>query len=179
MILMGAIIAAHGLKGEVKVKSFAASPRDIAAYGPLFDAAGKARFALDLSGRGSGSDVLIARIAGCETRDAAEALVGQELFLPRALLPAKTEDEEFYLADLVGLAVFDSAGMALGRVRSAADYGAGDVLDIAGGPKGDFAIPFARRFVPVIDLAARRLVVDLPADFFAPLEKPENAGGAA
>lgn len=180
MVLLGAIIGAHGVRGEVKVKSFAAEPHAIAAYGALSDAAGRI-FDLALVGQatpkaggstGKGADVLIARIKGVGDRNAAEALKGVELFVARDRLPPITDAEEFYLADLIGLAAFDRAGGTLGRVTGVDNFGAGDVLAVDGGPKGAFNVAFTRALVPVVDLANGRITLDLPDDFF---ERPEGA----
>src|SRR5690348_15774037 len=134
MVLMGAIIGAHGIKGEVKVKSFAGTPAAIATYGALSDAKGRI-FDLSLVGKATpGKDILIARINGVGDRNAAEALKGVELFVARDRLPKTADDEEFYLADLIGLDIVDQHGTAHGRVVSVENYGAGDVLSIDGGP---------------------------------------------
>jgi 16S rRNA processing protein RimM len=177
MILVGAITGAHGVKGEVKVKSFTAEPASIAAYGPLFDESGRRRFDLSLSGKTgeTGKDVLVGRIQGVADRNAAEALKGQRLYVARDQLPAGDDPDEFYLADLIGLAVLDAAGASLGRVADVANYGAGDVLMVEGGAKGAFDLPFAKAFVPKIDLAAKELTVALPDDFFeAPVRPSEE-----
>jgi 16S rRNA processing protein RimM len=166
MILMGAIAGVHGVKGEVKVKSFTGDPLAIAAYGPLYDDAGKS-FELKLSSKSAKESVVIAKIAGITDRNAAEALKGRRLYAPREAMPELAEPDEFYAADLVGLAVEDAEGRKFGTVADLQDHGAGPVLAIEGGPEGAFDLPFAQRFVPVVDLAARRIVVDLPEDFFA------------
>lgn len=179
MVLMGAIIGAHGVKGEVKVKSFAAEPAAIAAYGALADKAGRS-FELALVGRasprkapgGKGQDILIARIKGVGDRNAAEALKGVELFVARDRLPAVADAEEFYLADLIGLAAFDRDGRPMGRVVGVDNFGAGDVLSLEGGPQGAFDVAFTRALVPVVDLAQGRIELDLPDDFFA---RPEGS----
>lgn len=181
MILVGAITGAHGVKGEVKVKSFTAEPASIAAYGPLFDESGRRRFDLSLSGKTgeTGKDVLVGRIQGVADRNAAEALKGQRLYVARGQLPAGDDPDEFYLADLIGLAVLDEAGASLGRVADVANYGAGDVLMVEGGAKGAFDLPFAKAFVPKIDLAAKALTVALPDDFFDAPQRPSEEDMAA
>ena len=104
LLLMGAILGAHGIKGEVKVKSFAAQPSDIAAYGALSDAKEKRRFELSIVGTADATrGILIARIAGVSDRNAAEALKGTELFVARERLPQLIDTDEFYFADLIGL----------------------------------------------------------------------------
>ena len=165
MILMGAIAGVHGVRGEVKVKSFTADPLAITAYGPLFDEQGR-QFDLKLSSKAAKDTVVIAKIDGIADRNAAEALKGKRLYAPRESLPAIEAEGEFYAADLIGLAVEDRNGKALGKVADLQDYGAGAILAVSGGPEADFELPFADRFVPVVDLAAGKIVVNLPDDFF-------------
>jgi 16S rRNA processing protein RimM len=178
MILMGAIAGVHGVRGEVKVKSFTSDPLAITAYGPLFDEQGRA-FALKLSQKAAKDTVVIAKIDGVGDRNAAEALKGKRLYAPREALPALADADEFYARDLIGLAVQDRNGTALGKVVGLQDYGAGDIIAVSGGPQGDFELPFADRFVPVVDLAAARIVVDLPDDFFTakPVGEDKEEGG--
>ena len=175
MILMGAIAGVHGIRGEVKVKSFTADPLAIAAYGRLFDDQGRS-FALKLSSKAAKDAVVIAKIDGVADRNAAEALKGTRLYAPRDALPAIEGENEFYASDLIGLAVEDRSGKALGKVVALQDYGAGDIIAIAGGARGDFDLPFADRFVPVVDLAAGKIVVDLPDDFFVTPSPDEEEG---
>jgi 16S rRNA processing protein RimM len=159
-VLMGIITGAHGVRGEVRVKSFTAEPRAIAGYGPLADERGERRFALSLTGAVKG--VLIARLDGIGDRNAAERLKGTRLYLPRAALPAPGEDE-YYHADLLGLAVVLHDGTALGRVRAVLDFGAGDSLEVERPGGGVVIVPFTAAVVPVVDVAGGKLVVDPPA----------------
>jgi 16S rRNA processing protein RimM len=184
MVLVGAITGAHGVKGEVKVKSFTALPTSIAAYGPLFDESGERRFDLKLTSKAgdAAKGLLIGRIDGIADRNAAEALKGQQLFVARGQLPAEADPEEFYLTDLIGLVASDTGGGEIGRVSDVVNYGAGEVLVIDGGARGVFDVPFAKVFVPAVDLAGRSLTLDLPADFFETPERPideADAGDAA
>jgi len=176
MILLGAIAGVHGVRGEVKVKSFTADPLAIATYGPLYDDDGR-KFELKLSQKAAKDTIVIAKIDGIVDRNAAEALKGTRLYAPREVLPALADDTEFYATDLIGLRVEDRDGRNLGKVVDLADYGAGDIIAIAGGPDGDFELPFADRFVPVVDLAASKIVVDLPEDFFTAKPVGEEEGG--
>jgi 16S rRNA processing protein RimM len=177
LLLLGAILGAHGIKGEVKVKSFAAKPADIAAYGPLCDAKEKRRFELSIAGTADATrGILIARIAGVADRNAAEALKGTELYVAREKLPHLADTDEFYFADLVGLLAVDANGKAFGRIVSVDNYGAGDLLLVA--PEGDadsFVVPFTKAFVPVVDVAAGKVQLNLPEDFF---EIPEGEAEA-
>ena len=159
MVLIGIVTAPHGVGGAVRIKSFAARPEDVARYGPLVDAAGQ-RFALRLVGAGRG--VVIARLSGVENRDRAEALRGLRLYLPRSALPSAAA-EEFYHADLIGLAAVLGDGTEIGRVRAVHDFGAGDTLEIERREAPPAMVPFTRAIVPRIDLDAGRLVIDPPA----------------
>src|SRR6516225_11686152 len=146
-VLVGIVTGPHGVRGAVRIKSFTERPEDIAGYGPLADAAGRG-FALRLVGAGKG--VLIGRLDGVETRDRAEALRGLRLYLPRSALPPDTA-EEFYHADLIGLAAVLGDGTEIGRVRAVHDFGAGDTLEIERPEAPPAMVPFTRAIVPLID----------------------------
>ncbi|MXP63587.1 16S rRNA processing protein RimM [Roseomonas sp. M0104] len=167
-ILVGEIGRPHGVRGLVRVQSFTAEPADIAAYGPLADERGKA-FALQWLGNG------LARIEGIADRDAAAKLTGTRLYLPREKLP-QPEAEEFYLADLIGLAVRDAEGRVLGEVRTVDDFGAGAFLTVIDEQGRETLLPFTKAVVPVVDVAAGHVVVELPEDVVV---RPEEGGEAA
>jgi 16S rRNA processing protein RimM len=180
-VLVGAIAAPHGVRGLVKVKSFTAEPADIAAYGPLSDETGRRRITLQvMSGAGGGAGALICRIEGVADRDAAAAIKGLRLYVERAALPAP-EAEEYYQADLIGLAAELPDGSPFGRVVAVQNYGAGDLLEIDRGEGTPRLVdlPFTRAAVPVVDLAGRRLVVDPPAGLLEPAEPGAADGGEA
>lgn len=141
------------------MQSFTQEPDDIAAYAPLTDETGERVFALRVVGRHK--DQLIARIDGVDDRTAAEALGKVGLYVPRAVLPATGEDE-FYYADLIGLAAELTDGTALGTVRAVHDFGAGDVVELRTPEGADLMVPFTRAVVPVVDLAGRRIVIAPP-----------------
>jgi 16S rRNA processing protein RimM len=164
-VLMGVITGAHGVRGAVRVKSFTADPASIAAYGLLEDEAGTGHIALALDGTVRG--MLIARIPGVEDRNAAERLKGTRLYLPRTALPP-TAEEEYYHADLIGLGVVLKDGTPFGRVRAVHDFGAGDSLEIERAEGAVVLVPFTEAAVPVVDLAAGRVVVDPPAGLLEP-----------
>lgn len=164
-VLIGIVTGPHGILGAVRIKSFAARPEDIAQYGPLADAAGR-RLTLRLVGVGKG--VVIGRFDGIEDRNRAEELRGLRLYLPRAALPPAAA-EEYYHADLIGLAAILGDGTALGRVRAVYDFGAGDTLEIERPAAPPALVPFTRRVVPIVDLAAGRLVIDPPPGLLDPL----------
>ena len=162
-IVVGRIGAAHGIKGEVRVKSFTAAPMDLAAYSPLEAADGR-RFTVTAARPvGASPDMLVVRFQGVGDRSAAEALNGLDLSVPRDRLP-EPEADEFYHADLIGLAAVTPGGAPLGTIVAVPNYGAGDLLEIAP-PKGPtMLVPFTRAVVPEIDLTARRVVVAPPAE---------------
>ncbi len=160
-ILLGAIVAAHGLKGEVKVKCFTAAPENIAAYGALEDKTGERHFMLRVVRRLE--DSVVAAIEGVGGRTAAEALRGVELYVARAALPA-AEGDEFYHVDLIGLRVERETGEELGTVVAVHQFGANDVLDIRSQKGPSLMLPFTREAVPVVDIAGGRLVAVPPAE---------------
>ena len=160
-MLVGVFGAPHGVRGQVRLKSFTGVPAAIAAYGALSDAAGNRRFVLTAL-RLLKDDMFVATLAGVAQREAAAALNGIELFVPRAALPAAA-DGEFYHADLIGLRVEAGAGTQLGVVRNVLNFGAGDILEIAPAAGGEMLVlPFTRAVVPVIDIAGGRIVVVVP-----------------
>jgi 16S rRNA processing protein RimM len=160
-VLLAAVIGAQGLKGEVRVKLFTASPQALGAYGPLHDRSGR-RYEITVLRPAREGEAVIA-FAGITDRNTAEALKGTELFVTREALPA-TQDEEFYHADLVGLEAQDSEGRVLGKVAAVHNYGASDVIEIAREDGDSVVLAFTRETVPVIDIAAGRIVVAVPED---------------
>jgi 16S rRNA processing protein RimM len=163
LILMGVFGAPQGVRGEIRVKSLTGEPGAIGAYGPLTNKGGTRAFAFE-SLRPLKDDMLVARLAGVSTREAAETLKNVELFARRDQLPPPSE-EEFYYDDLVGLEAVDAAGSALGRVVSLMNYGAGDVLEIAPAQGGEtLLLPFTKRVAPRIDFEAGRIVIEPPRE---------------
>nr|WP_319799673.1 ribosome maturation factor RimM [Microvirga rosea] len=174
---MGEFGRAHGLRGEVRLKSFTGDPAAIAEYVPLIDAQGR-KFSLQKvrPAGGAAPDMLIAQVTGITTREAAEALNRVQLHVERSKLLPPGEDDEFLLADLIGLSVQDEAGAVIGTIVDVPNYGGGDLLDIRSANTGATALlPFTRAFVPVVDIAGKRVVAALPEDFFAPARpQPED-----
>ncbi|HZZ21603.1 MAG TPA: ribosome maturation factor RimM [Roseiarcus sp.] len=163
LILMGVFGAPQGVRGEIRVKSLTKEPSAIGGYGPLTDAGRARAFAFETL-RPLKDNMLVARVAGVSSREAAEALRGVEIFARRDQLPPPNE-EEFYYDDLVGLEALDAAGTRLGRVVSLMNYGAGDVLEIAPAQGGEtLLLPFTRRVAPRIDFDAGRIVIEQPGE---------------
>lgn len=159
-ICVGSIAGAFGVQGEVRLKSFCATPEDIATYGPLWTEDASRSFTVRLTRPVAGG--LGARLSGVATKEQADALRGVELYVDRACLPS-LPDDEFYHADLIGLEVRDTGGVLLGTVRAVHNHGAGDLLEVFGaGRKAALLLPFTKAIVPTVDLAAGRIVADPP-----------------
>lgn len=156
-ICVGIVTGAHGVKGLVRVKPFTATPEALAAYGAVETEDGSRQLELEVASR-AGKGQLAVRVKGIGDRDAAAAMKGQRLYVRRDQLPAP-QSEEFYHADLIGLAVQRTNGACVGKVRGVYDFGAGDVLEIADAKGGLTMVPFIRDAVPEIDLDGRRVVV--------------------
>lgn len=155
-ILLGVVGGAHGIRGEVRIKSFTEDPTDIKAYGPLHDARGN-RYTIKTAR--VQKNVVVATIAEVTDRNHAERLNGTELFVDRSVLP-EDEEDAFYQADMLGMAVETVAGEAVGTVFAFHDFGAGEVVEIKppGGPT--VMIPFSEAAVPDIDMERRVMVVE-------------------
>lgn len=185
MVRVGVIGGAHGVRGEVRIRSFTAEPGDIAAYGDLFDESGERRFRVRLTGTVKGAH--IARIDGIDDRTAAERLGGLGLFVPRAALP-EPEPGDYYHADLIGLRAeligSDAAGREarpLGEVIAVNDFGAGPILEIAAPGRAAVMVPFTAAVVPWIDMEGGRVGIEAVPGLFSDGRDDEanDAGGLA
>ncbi|WP_131195630.1 ribosome maturation factor RimM [Lichenihabitans psoromatis] len=156
-ILVGVVGAPHGIRGEVRVKSYTATPTAIASYRPLTSEDGRKTLVM-LGLRPVKDDMVVARFENVGTREAAAALTNMKLYVDRAILPAADEDE-FYHADLVGLRAETSRGEPLGEVMSLANYGAGDLLEIRPPAGETILVPFTKAFVPVVDVPGGRVTI--------------------
>ena len=166
LVQIGVIGAAHGVRGEVRVKAFTADPTALKRYAPVTDAAQTRSFAV-AGLRPLKDDMLVVRFQGVDTREAAEALNGTGLFLPRAALPTPADPDEFYNADLIGLRVESAAGALLGHVAAVPNFGADDLLEVRlEGRSETVYLPFTKAVVPVVDIAGGRLVADPPEGFW-------------
>lgn len=180
VVRIGECGRAHGLHGELRLKSFTDDPAMLARYEPLFDESGARRVIKALRpAPGGATDLFIARIAGVDDRNAAEALNRRGLYTTRAALAMldPPEEDEFLLADLIGLKAVTPLGEIRGTVVEVPDYGAGTLIGIApvtdanasvrAGARGDTVLlPFTKAFFPEIDIAGGRILVDAPDDVF-------------
>jgi 16S rRNA processing protein RimM len=160
-ICVARIGAAHGVRGAVKLWTFTEDPFAVKAYGPLSTKDGARHF--EVTSAREAKDHLVATFEGVTTRDEAERLNGIELYVPREKLPA-TEDDEYYHADLIGLAAVTTADEPLGRVVAIHNFGAGDIIEIAPPSGTTMLLPFTNAVVPTVDIAGGRVVIELPEE---------------
>jgi len=162
-ICVAQIGAAHGIRGEVRLRSFTQDPRAVSTYGPLESEDGAQRF--NLEALRPAKDHFVARFAGIDNREAAEKLTNLKLYVPRDRLPPIEDDETFYFADLVGLTAVTPDGAPLGTVTAVHNFGAGDLIEIRPQAGGEpHMVPFTDANVPEIDIAAGRVVVVPPTE---------------
>ncbi|MDI7775683.1 ribosome maturation factor RimM [Asticcacaulis sp. EMRT-3] len=158
LVLVAQIGAAHGIQGEFKLLSFMDEPVAVLEYAPLLNDKGQA--ALTITAAREHKGALIVRAAEVADRTAAERLKGLQLYIARADLPEPDEDE-YYITDLIGMAVRDSAGQPVGRVVNVENFGAGDLLDIQPLEGANFYLLFSQENVPDVRLTERTIIVDL------------------
>ena len=156
-VCVAQIGAAHGIRGEVRLRSFTEDPMAVASYGPLESEDGTRRFTIEALR--PAKDHFVARFEGVGDRDAAETLTNLRLYVSRDKLPPIDEDETFYHADLVGLAAVTPDGTPLGTVTAILNFGAGDLIEIKPAAGEPIMVPFTDAAVPEIDMKARRMVV--------------------
>jgi len=163
-ILLGRIHGAFGVRGEVKLESFTDPPVQVFRYQPwiLRDARGVEREIAGARGRATAKGV-VALLPGVEDRDAADAMRGAELYVPRSALPPPAPGE-YYWVDLEGLKVVNLEGIAFGTVSHLFSTGANDVMVVQG--DRERMIPFVEpEYVRSVDFDAGLVTVDWDADF--------------
>jgi 16S rRNA processing protein RimM len=156
-VQMAVIGAPHGIKGELRVKTYTGDPEALGDYGPLYTLDGRSFEILSIRPAGN---MAVVRFAEVKDRNAAEALTGTELFIERSMLPEPEEDDEFYHADLMGLAVRDETGATLGKVLAVQNFGGGDILDLMIGGRKGVLIPFTQAAVPEVTIAEGFIRID-------------------
>jgi 16S rRNA processing protein RimM len=161
LILVGRVAGAFGVRGEVRVTTFTADPLALLGYKTLLTKQGEP--ALTLSAGRVAKGGLVVRTPQVETREQAEAIRGRELYIPRALLP-EPEEDEFYVTDLIGLAVVGVDGEPIGTIRDVRDFGAGDLIEVQPDGGASWWLPFTKEAVPEVHMAERRVVAVKPAE---------------
>jgi 16S rRNA processing protein RimM len=158
-ICVARIGAPHGVRGAVKLWTFTEDPLAVRHYGPLLTKDGARQFEVTHVREAKGH--LVATLKGIATREEAERLNGVELYVARERLPDTSEDE-YYHADLIGLAAVNAAGEPLGRVIAIHNFGAGDIIEVAPSDGATMLLPFTNAVVPTVDLEGGRVVIELP-----------------
>ena len=160
-ICVARIGAAHGVRGAVKLWTFTEDPLAVKAYGPLTTRDGARQF--EVTHVREAKDHLVATFKGVASREDAERLNGIELYIARKKLP-ETDDDEYYHADLIGLAAVTTSNEPLGRVAAIHNFGAGDIIEIAPPHGPTMLLPFTNAVVPTVDLKGGRVVIELPRE---------------
>ena len=160
-ICIARIGAPHGVRGAVKLWTFTEDPLAVKSYGPLATKDGARSFEVATAREAKGH--LVATLKGIATREDAERLNGIELYIAREKLPA-TDENEYYHADLIGLAAVNTADEPIGRVLAIHNFGAGDIIEIAPPQGATLLLPFTNAVVPTVDLANGRVVIELPQE---------------
>ena len=155
-ICVGAIIGVHGIKGEVKLKSFTEVPEAVGKYGTLEDKSGKK---YDLKVVGHSKEVLRAKVKGVDDRNVAETLIGTELWVDRNVLPELEDNNEFYHIDLIGLAVkFENK--EIGKVAGVYNFGAGDIIEVKLTSTGKTEMfPFTNAYFPEVNIKDGYIII--------------------
>jgi 16S rRNA processing protein RimM len=174
LILVAQVAGAFGVRGEVRLTAFTEDPLNLLGYGPLLNATGVP--ALTLTTGRAVKGAVIGQAVEIATREQAEAMRGVKLYIERSALPPAEDEDEFYLADLIGLDVVSPTGAPLGKLKFVANFGAGDLLEIAPATPGEASwyAPFTKAVVPEVDLAGGRIVVDRPVETDSAAEAPSN-----
>lgn len=160
-IAVGMFGAPHGVRGELRLKSYTGDPLAIADYAPLTDNTGERHFRIK-SIRPIKDDMVVVAVEGVSDRDRAAALTRTEIFVTRDQLPPPDEDE-FYHTDLIGLSAIDESGVAFARITALHNYGAGDLLELTLPDQRDTVlVPFTKVNVPSIQFEHHTITVILP-----------------
>jgi 16S rRNA processing protein RimM len=170
-ICVARIGAAHGVRGAVKLWTFTEDPLAVQRYGPLLTKDGARQF--EVTHAREAKDHLVATLKGVATREDAERLNGVELYIAREKLP-ETDEDEYYHADLIGLAAVTADDSSIGRVIAIHNFGAGDIIEIAPPHGATMLLPFTNAVVPTVDLAGGRVVIELPDEVDG--DAPEASG---
>lgn len=159
-VCLGAVVGVHGVRGEVKVRSFAEVPEDIDSYGPVENESGDKVFEIKVTGHSK--ELLRIKIRGIDDRNTALSLKGTGFYVERDKLPQLEDEEEFYHADLIGLkAKLSSSQEVVGEIVGIYNFGAGDLLDIKIASTGKSELlPFTKEYVPTVNIKDGYIIVE-------------------
>ena len=175
-ICVGQFAGAHGVRGLVKLRSFSADPNAIFGYTPLTSEDGETTIQIEL--KSAAKDMFIVAVDGIATKEQADALRGDRLYIARDLLPP-TRDNEYYETELVGLMVVDDDAKEYGKVMATHDYGAGVFLEIGTNKQDSFMLPFRNENVPIVDLKNGRVIIAMPEGWLTDHTKKPLPGSEA
>ncbi|MBR1605414.1 MAG: 16S rRNA processing protein RimM [Alphaproteobacteria bacterium] len=165
-ICIGAIVGVHGIKGEVKVKSFTDPDTNVDKYGVVENKSGNQKFELKVVGHSK--ELLRVKIKGVNDRTSAEALIGNGFYINREVLPDLEDEDEFYEADLIGLEVRQN-NQVIGTVAGLYNFGAGEIIEIKLKSTGKLEmIPFTKAYVPDVKVSDGYIMVTSASLPFAP-----------
>jgi 16S rRNA processing protein RimM len=163
LILVGRVSGAFGVRGEVRLSAYTEEPMALARFKALKREDGSP--ALTIAGARPVKDGIVARCPEVATKEAADAMRGLRLYVPREALPEPEDEDEFYLADLIGLSAETPEGEALGKVKAVHNFGAGDLLELDPGEGARTSyVPFTKAAVPEVRLSEGRVIVVPPAE---------------
>lgn len=173
-ICIGKIVAAHGIRGEVKVQPRNSNPEDWKKLGEFENKDASRTFAIKVTGMSSAN--VRVKIKGVDNRNDAEALVGTEFYVNRDKLP-ELDEEEYYLQDLIGLTVcLQTPDKVIGKVAQISNFGAGDIIELKlDGQKETEMLPFTKQYVPEINIVDGYVIVSSAKMIFAPDEEENDA----
>ena len=161
LIEIGCFLGVHGIKGEVKLKSFTEIPENIFSFNEIFIESSENPIKLKLIRKLK--EIFVCKIENVETRTDAENFRGLKLFISRKSLP-KLRDKEFYHSDLLNFAVYNLNRESFGKVISLEDFGAGLLIEVKKNNK-TFYLPMGKTFLKKIDYKNRQIILELDLDF--------------
>lgn len=163
MVVMGKVVAAHGIRGWIKIQVFTEYLDSLLDYDTWYLADGQSWQPRKVIAANVNGKVLVAKLQDIADRTAAEKYKGLLVAVPREQLPP-TEEDEYYWSDLIGMAVENQAGDKLGAVESLLETGANDVL-VVRGEQGELLIPFVASVIQQVSLKDKTIRVDWQADY--------------
>ena len=158
LIFVAQVGAAIGLKGQFRLISHMSDPLTVADFGTLLNSDGRPSLLIETVAPHKGS--LIATAKGVSDRTQADAIKGLKLFLSRDQLPPAEDEDEVYIADLIGLLGHTPEGLIVGRIIGVDNFGAGDLLNLRPEKGPDFYIPFTKAAVPIVDIKAAEIIIN-------------------
>lgn len=152
-ILMGKMLAAHGVKGGLKFRSFTQNPEDIFTFKPLYDPEGHPCIIARFNPTGK-EGIFLVFLQDVVTREAAAAWQGKGIYIERSQLPMVEEEDTYYYADLINLQVMGPEGQIIGTVSQVHSFGAGDIVEVRTTQGQMLSVPFTHQYIGPVDLVA-------------------------